>query len=155
MSEACFICGEDNPTVLQEHHVLPRRYGGGDSDENLVTLCANCHEAVEKIYDDSFYERAGYSTAPSSGRFDPEVAERWIVEFLEFSDAIERGGWVAKRRLYNMYVDWVAERERAPVPPHNVFGKILLNADRADVGSSQRRVDGSRTRVYTGIHTTD
>lgn len=53
----CFVCGESNLPVLQKHHIIPRRYGGGNSNENLVTLCASCHEAIEQIYDDSFYSR--------------------------------------------------------------------------------------------------
>lgn len=55
----CFICGDDNEKVLQEHHIVPKRYDGSDRDENLVWLCASCHQAIEKLYDDSFYERLG------------------------------------------------------------------------------------------------
>ena len=57
MSERCKICGEDNEVVLQQHHLVPRRLNGKDNDENLVTLCANCHEAIEKIYDETFWDR--------------------------------------------------------------------------------------------------
>lgn len=53
----CFICGEDNPNVLQTHHVVPRRFGGGDTRQNRATLCANCHEAIEKLYDNDFFVR--------------------------------------------------------------------------------------------------
>jgi len=56
-SERCFICGEGNPNVFNRHHIIRRSQGGADSDENLVTLCASCHEAVEKIYDDEFWSR--------------------------------------------------------------------------------------------------
>lgn len=55
MTEACFICAEANPNVLENHHIVPQRYGGSDSNENLVTLCANCHRAVERLYDERFY----------------------------------------------------------------------------------------------------
>lgn len=53
----CYICGEDNPNVLETHHLIPRRYGGEDSNENTVSLCANCHAAVESLYGRRFYER--------------------------------------------------------------------------------------------------
>lgn len=55
----CFICGIANETVLQEHHIVPKRHGGSDDDENLVDLCASCHQAVEKIYDKRFYKKLG------------------------------------------------------------------------------------------------
>jgi len=53
----CFICGEDNEVVLEEHHKVPQRLGGSNEDRNLVVLCANCHRAVEAIYDDEFWDR--------------------------------------------------------------------------------------------------
>jgi len=58
-SKGCFICGEDNNQVIQEHHIVPRRHDGSDNSENIVRLCANCHQAVEKIYDKDFYEEIG------------------------------------------------------------------------------------------------
>jgi hypothetical protein len=57
MSKRCQVCGHD--ASLDEHHIVPRRYGGSDRDENLVTLCANCHRAIEEIYDDRFYRALG------------------------------------------------------------------------------------------------
>jgi hypothetical protein len=53
----CFICGAHRPNSIESHHVVPRRYGGSDAPENLVNLCSSCHSAIEKIYDDSFYDR--------------------------------------------------------------------------------------------------
>lgn len=55
----CFICGEDTPSRLQTHHIVPRRHGGSDNSENLVRLCANCHQAIEKMYDKRFYQELG------------------------------------------------------------------------------------------------
>lgn len=55
--EQCFICGDDHRNRLQTHHVVPRRHGGTDNPENLVTLCASCHQAIEQVYDDRFYKR--------------------------------------------------------------------------------------------------
>lgn len=39
---ACEDCGEDDIWVLQVHHKAGKE--GGNSEENLITLCANCHE---------------------------------------------------------------------------------------------------------------
>lgn len=60
----CFICGDQKPNSIETHHIVPRRYGGSDRDENLVDLCASCHSAIEKLYDERFYETLGV-TKPS------------------------------------------------------------------------------------------
>lgn len=73
---ACYICGTTNQHVLQEHHLIPQRLGGEDTEENTVTLCSNCHNCIESLYDDEFFERlfdhfAEYRQLPlneSSGR---------------------------------------------------------------------------------------
>ena len=86
----CFVCGEDNPNVLETHHVIPRRYGGRDSEENLVTLCANCHSAIESLYGRRFYERLAKRLYPEEeddpdpgGEADapiPEPRETVVIE---------------------------------------------------------------------------
>jgi len=58
MTEDCEICGQHYPNAMHYHHLIPRRYGGSNSDDNLILLCANCHGAIEQIYDRSFWEKA-------------------------------------------------------------------------------------------------
>lgn len=70
--DLCHICGERNKNVFEEHHLVPRRHGGSNSDENIVTLCANCHRALESIYDDAFWERA--AAAIRANRDGPYVS---------------------------------------------------------------------------------
>lgn len=41
----CAICNSENN--LHVHHKIPRRFGGINHIDNLVTLCASCHGAVE------------------------------------------------------------------------------------------------------------
>lgn len=67
MERRCFICGDTNEAVLVTHRVVPLKYGGDDSEENRVTLCANCHRAVNQIYDDGAFRRLG---ADADGRGD-------------------------------------------------------------------------------------
>jgi len=55
--ESCYICGEPVGHLLETHHIVPRRYDGSDNVENLVDLCPSCHQALEKIYDERFYDR--------------------------------------------------------------------------------------------------
>lgn len=69
----CFICGHDTSAVIQEHHIAPRRYGGSDADENLVDLCPNCHDSVERIYNDAFFERLGVQKTTDESDSDIHV----------------------------------------------------------------------------------
>lgn len=43
----CRICGEQDKTVLELHHVVPRQmWNGDDHADNLVSLCRGCHRGV-------------------------------------------------------------------------------------------------------------
>lgn len=70
MEEQCFICGEGNENVLERHHLIPRRYGGEDVSSNMVTLCANCHRAIERLYDDRFFLDLGVERTDPSEQGD-------------------------------------------------------------------------------------
>lgn len=78
----CFICGMASEAALQEHHIVPRRHGGSDNPENIVELCASCHQAVEKLYDKRFYDSLGVL----DGEYEMTVGE--ILTELE-----ERQDW--------------------------------------------------------------
>ena len=65
--DVCYICGNKNRDVLEEHHIVPRRFGGSDSDENLVQLCSNCHTSLERLYDNRFYDELGVSAPANEG----------------------------------------------------------------------------------------
>lgn len=43
----CQRCFDKQKADLETHHILARRYGGGDSYENLITYCVKCHRIVE------------------------------------------------------------------------------------------------------------
>ena len=55
----CYICGHRNAEVLEHHHIIPRRFGGSDESTNLLAVCPNCHQSLERIYDNEFFERLG------------------------------------------------------------------------------------------------
>jgi len=80
--ESCFVCGESNSVVLQRHHIVPRRYAGSDGDENLVTLCANCHVALERIYTDEVFTKLGRAWEEQQ----PDVGISDILGILRSSD---------------------------------------------------------------------
>lgn len=52
------MCGAKN-IRLEAHHVIPRRYNGMDSLDNLITLCHSCHDKVtgkEMEYSETLYK---------------------------------------------------------------------------------------------------
>ena len=42
----CAACGDDDPSHLHQHHLVPRSRGGGDEETNTITLCVECHGKV-------------------------------------------------------------------------------------------------------------
>jgi len=86
MSQDCYFCTETER--LEEHHIVPRRFDGSDSDENTVTVCPTCHSKLESLYDSRFYSELGvepqqnremppceYCGAPSTGQTSFLLAE--------------------------------------------------------------------------------
>lgn len=65
-STTCYICDHDNEDVLQRHHVVPLRYGGPDTADNTVLVCPTCHTALERIYDNRFWETVARILAAES-----------------------------------------------------------------------------------------
>ena len=93
----CYICGHGNPDVIQGHHIIPRRYDGTDEGRNIVDLCPSCHDAIERIYDDSFFEELGVEkvsrtdgrsvqcghpgcTSEETYHFETETHDIWLCE---------------------------------------------------------------------------
>lgn len=40
----CVKCGEGSEDILQEHHIIPLNQGGMNFQDNLATLCEDCHK---------------------------------------------------------------------------------------------------------------
>ena len=60
----CRVCRTALPYVLRVHHVKPVEFGGPDEDENLVSLCANCHTLVHFYGHAIAIDRLGAELAP-------------------------------------------------------------------------------------------
>lgn len=53
----CFFCRAFGS--IEEHHIIPQRFGGPDEEWNIVGLCGSCHDKLERLYDSTFYEHFG------------------------------------------------------------------------------------------------
>lgn len=42
----CAFCHESSVEALEIHHINERANGGGNEPENLILVCANCHEKI-------------------------------------------------------------------------------------------------------------
>jgi len=80
MSECCYFCPETE--CLEKHHIVPKRYGGNDTQENQVSVCPTCHSKLERLYDDEFYRELGVSKEDKDrdnlpfDHFDMKVVEQ-------------------------------------------------------------------------------
>lgn len=52
----CRDCGVKcaNGVRIAAHHIIPRRHGGSDDLDNLLTLCGSCHSRRESLYRAAF-----------------------------------------------------------------------------------------------------
>jgi len=140
MSEQCQICGVKRPRSMEEHHILPRRFGGSDTDDNLVVLCANCHRAVESIYDKQFWESVGLRPTEGSNTIT-EFADRML-------DIDQSHGPVPKADLYSRYSEWC---EAGNVEPKSKK-KFTMELTRLNgISSEKTYVDDKQCRCYTGV----
>lgn len=69
----CYFCGCGPP--LREHHIIPQRFGGPDTAENIVELCDLCHKRIERLYDKSFYEWFGIKDETGERTFHRSCAD--------------------------------------------------------------------------------
>ena len=72
----CYFCLSEERHILEEHHIVPRRFGGSDDDENLVRVCPTCHEKLERLYDSRFYDELGVENSDSEDSDDVVIHTR-------------------------------------------------------------------------------
>ncbi|QLG61957.1 HNH endonuclease [Halorarum salinum] len=108
MIDKCFICGEDNEHVLQQHHIVPRWLDGSDRDENLVRLCANCHQAIEKIYTRQVFLRL-------ESKFTDRVTQL-VADFVDkHITHTDRETRTRTRDVYDQFVEYCRQRDSRPI----------------------------------------
>lgn len=79
----CALCGSTR--YLQLHHCIPRGKGGKDTDQNLITLCSDCHALAHGL---------NLHDYPDMRQSDIELL---IVEYLadEYAPDWDPGEWRA------------------------------------------------------------
>jgi len=72
--DKCYFCESGPP--LREHHVIPQRFDGPDTAENIVELCDLCHKRLERLYDKSFYEWFGIDDESGARKYHRQCQMR-------------------------------------------------------------------------------
>lgn len=80
----CRLCAAAGPS--QMHHLVPRDRGGDDVAENMIPLCAACHQLVELRHPD-----ACLALVISTWRDQPDPGDRGGAQD-EYSYACEKAG---------------------------------------------------------------
>jgi len=53
----CYFC--ESAADVEEHHIVPQRFDGGDKRSNTVDLCHDCHWKLERLYNKDFWKTIG------------------------------------------------------------------------------------------------
>jgi len=68
----CHFCKRNVHEVCNEvgggntlHHIVPKRFGGKDEPENLITICCYCHQKLE-ILITKMLKGIGFNSSPTS-----------------------------------------------------------------------------------------
>lgn len=112
--DECYFCGCGGP--LEEHHVIPQRFGGPDTRENTVELCQLCHQRLERLYDKSFYEWFGIEDESGKRKF-----QRPCVEPLQH---VKNGGCGGKKAKYQIEYAYTEEPPKRKVVCGECFSKL-------------------------------
>lgn len=79
----CEICGYAVKSALHAHHMVPvSRPGSTNHPNNLIVLCANCHNEVhagDKIIEGRFLTSSGVRVFWRLRDQEPLVAEGYLV----------------------------------------------------------------------------
>lgn len=84
--ETCYFCPESNSAAIEEHHLVPQRFNGSDEPENTVNLCGSCHDKIEDLYDDAFYERLGIAVEEAKQEKRTEVKSGATLQAKQTQD---------------------------------------------------------------------
>lgn len=85
----CYFCGAFGG--IEEHHIIPQRFGGPDNEANTVGLCSTCHDKIERLYDASFYEHFGIEDESGQRAFHRACAQHGCKQTVEVRFKLRAG----------------------------------------------------------------
>ena len=100
----CMECGKSN-TVLEVHHIKPKRLGGSNTGDNLISLCHGCHqktEGKEEQYMRHFFDILGSSDNKNLNYASHVmIGKKWLRERLSELGMLHLtdGGCTANKRI--------------------------------------------------------
>lgn len=86
----CQLCGKKH-TLLEVHHIIWRSRGGSDDEDNLITLCHDCHS---KIHDGSL--TIDKKTRKLNLKYATHMSIIRSLLLMAYPEAIETFGFVTK-----------------------------------------------------------
>lgn len=108
---SCKLCRVSN-TMLEVHHITPKRQGGGNTPSNLITLCSSCHLSVtgnEDIYKTQLYSLISGKDIKLSNAMHVMQGKKYLysslAKFTLGNVGLCTGGDTANRRQ-----DWGIEK---------------------------------------------
>jgi hypothetical protein len=147
----CQHCkGKTKDSKLEVHHIVFRRNGGSDKQENLITLCKTCHD---KLHNDEIKLKGGKVKGQLKHATQMNSIRIQLLKILPFSE--ETFGFITKehRQIMNLpkehYMDAVAIASRG----NNVVFKtqdIIHKKCVSDGDYQQTKGVRSEQRIPTG-----
>ena len=102
----CKECGKPN-TVLEVHHIKPRRLNGSTTLDNLITLCSKCHQKTEGKEEQYIQHYFGILNSSDNKHLNYAsyvmIGKKWLREQLSELGILylTNGGDTANKRI-----DW-------------------------------------------------
>jgi len=139
VSDACYICG------------------GNDEEENLVHLCANCHQAVESLYDDRFFEeledyfltQQAYIVMAETRKLIKENVDLFVKECCRARDP---ESFVTNENLYEAY-DQFCHLNGLPAVSPGIFERRISGEQHLE--KSEEYIEGEPVPTWSGIELVD
>lgn len=109
----CMECGRKN-TVLEVHHIKPRRLNGSNTLGNLITLCVRCHQKTkekEEQYMQHYFNMLGTSDNKNLNHASHVmIGKYWLRKHLSDLGTLylTNGGNTANKRI-----DWNIEKSHS------------------------------------------
>lgn len=90
----CYFCKKNVHDVCEKegsgntiHHIIPKRFGGKDEPDNLITICLHCHQKLEKLITKTGEGRMKSKIVPNVIKHELQI---WKEAYPQCSKALEK-----------------------------------------------------------------